>query len=217
MFETLLADIRYAFRWLAKSPAFTLLAVASFAIGIGFNTALFTLVDALLFLRRTHPLPVEKRPEFVPVNMSDVVREAARDLLTRSPQRTADVRIEAEDEVLATGHATLLAAAVRNLLANALKFTEPGQAVEIVVRRQGSECLVLVDDAGRGIAPADRARVFDPFFRDSQARASHQGFGLGLAILRRVVRAHGGEASVGESPLGGARFELRVPEWSPSE
>ena len=53
MFETLLADIRYAFRWLRKSPAFTLLAVASFAIGIGFNTALFTLVDALLF----RPLP----------------------------------------------------------------------------------------------------------------------------------------------------------------
>ena len=47
MFETLLADIRYAFRWLAKSPAFTLLAVASFAIGIGFNTALFTLVDMI--------------------------------------------------------------------------------------------------------------------------------------------------------------------------
>jgi predicted permease len=54
MIETLLADIRYTFRWLRKSPAFTMLAVASFAIGIGFNTALFTLVDALLY----RPLPV---------------------------------------------------------------------------------------------------------------------------------------------------------------
>jgi predicted permease len=54
MIETLLADIRYALRWLRKSPAFTMLAVASFAIGIGFNTALFTLVDALLY----RPLPV---------------------------------------------------------------------------------------------------------------------------------------------------------------
>jgi predicted permease len=54
MIETLWADIRYALRWLRKSPAFTMLAVASFAIGIGFNTALFTLVDALLY----RPLPV---------------------------------------------------------------------------------------------------------------------------------------------------------------
>src|SRR6187549_3835984 len=63
MFETLLADIRYAFRWLRKSPSFTLLAVASFAIGIGFNTALFTLVDALLF----RPLPVERPDRLVDV------------------------------------------------------------------------------------------------------------------------------------------------------
>ncbi len=61
MFETLLADIRYAFRWLRKSPAFTLLAVSSFAIGIGFNTALFTLVDALLF----RPLPVDRPDRLV--------------------------------------------------------------------------------------------------------------------------------------------------------
>ncbi len=63
MFETLLADIRFAFRWLGKSPAFTLLAVASFAIGIGFNTALFTFVDALLF----RPLPVERPDRLVDV------------------------------------------------------------------------------------------------------------------------------------------------------
>lgn len=66
MFETLLADIRYAFRWLRKSPAFTVLAVASFAIGIGFNTALFTLVDALLF----RPLPVERPDRLVDIYTS---------------------------------------------------------------------------------------------------------------------------------------------------
>lgn len=63
MFETLLKDVRYAFRWLRKSPAFTLLAVASFAIGIGFNTALFTLVDALLF----RPLPVQRPDRLVDI------------------------------------------------------------------------------------------------------------------------------------------------------
>ncbi|MEO8499539.1 MAG: ABC transporter permease [Vicinamibacteria bacterium] len=66
MFETLLADIRYAFRWLRKSPAFTLLAVSSFAIGIGFNTALFTLVDALLF----RPLPIDRPDRLVDIYTS---------------------------------------------------------------------------------------------------------------------------------------------------
>jgi predicted permease len=64
--EALLADIRYAVRWLRKSPAFTLLAVASFAIGIGFNTAIFTLIDALLF----RPLPVERPDRLVNIYTS---------------------------------------------------------------------------------------------------------------------------------------------------
>src|SRR5471032_1964548 len=61
--ESLFADVRFALRWLRRSPAFTLVAVASLAIGIGFNTALFTLVDALLF----RPLPVERPSRLVDV------------------------------------------------------------------------------------------------------------------------------------------------------
>ena len=63
MFETIRSDIRYAFRWLRRSPGFALVAVASLAIGIGFNTALFTLVDALLF----RPLPVERPDRLVDI------------------------------------------------------------------------------------------------------------------------------------------------------
>lgn len=63
MFENLVADVRFALRWLRRSPGFTLIAVASLAIGIGFNTALFTLVDALLF----RPLPVERPDQLVDV------------------------------------------------------------------------------------------------------------------------------------------------------
>ena len=67
--DSVLADLRFALRWLRKSPAFTLLAISSFAIGIGFNTALFTLVDALLF----KPLPVERPDRLVDIytNSSD--------------------------------------------------------------------------------------------------------------------------------------------------
>ena len=63
MLENLIADVRFALRWLRRSPAFTLIAIASLAIGIGFNTALFTIVDALVF----RPLPVERVDRLVDV------------------------------------------------------------------------------------------------------------------------------------------------------
>ena len=66
MFDTVRADLRYALRWLYRSPGFTLVAIASLAIGIGFNTALFTLVDAILF----RPLPVERPDRLVEVYTS---------------------------------------------------------------------------------------------------------------------------------------------------
>ena len=63
MLQNLVADVRYALRWLRRSPGFTAIAIASLAIGIGFNTALFTLVDALVF----RPLPVERVDRLVDV------------------------------------------------------------------------------------------------------------------------------------------------------
>ncbi len=67
LFESLIADIRFALRWLWKSPGFTLVAVLSLAIGIGFNTTLFTIVDALLF----KPLPVKAADRLVDVFTND--------------------------------------------------------------------------------------------------------------------------------------------------
>ncbi len=179
--------------------------------------AMSELVEALLFLRRTDPPAAEERADFAPVNLSDLVRDIARDLLEGLPGRASDVSIAAEDEVLVAGHATLLASALRNLLSNALKFTEPGQPVRVAVEACGETSRVVVEDGGPGIPPGDRERIFDPFFRGGEARARHQGFGLGLPILRRVARAHDGEVRVTTSALGGARFELHLPAWAPRE
>jgi len=66
--ENLIADVRFALRWLRRSPAFTLIAAASLAIGIGFNTALFTIVDALVF----RPLPVEQVDRRLKPDTTDV-------------------------------------------------------------------------------------------------------------------------------------------------
>src|SRR6266508_1847381 len=84
--------------------------------------------------------------------------------------------------------------------------------VRIVLSRQRDTVVVLVEDDGRGIAAADRVRVFERFVRLDESRDRYSGgSGLGLAIVREVVRRHGGAVTVGESDLGGARFEIRLP------
>jgi signal transduction histidine kinase len=177
-------------------------------------TTLIELVEALLLLRRADSDPL-RGGEAVPVNLADLVREIAREFVVREPQRAGDISVAAVDEAFVTGHAMLMAAAVRNLLSNAFKFTRAGQRILVAVSSKGNWRSVIVEDGGPGVLPSDRERVFDPFFRSGEARGNFDGVGLGLAILRRVARAHGGDVRLGESALGGARFELSLPAWSP--
>jgi signal transduction histidine kinase len=97
-----------------------------------------------------------------------------------------------------------------NLLDNALKFGPDGQRVRVAAVENGGTAIITVDDEGAGIRPADRHRVFDPFVR-VDAEGARGGSGIGLAVVRDVARRHGGDASVGESPSGGARIEIRLP------
>jgi signal transduction histidine kinase len=171
------------------------------------------LVEALLLLRSADAgsLRIHEAPA---VNLADLVRDVTRDLLDAAPQRARDLALEVPDELLVSGREMLLAAAVRNLAGNALKFTTQGQPIRIRVKGSGPWGVVEVEDGGPGIADGERDRIFDPFYRGPEARARSTGFGLGLPLMRRVAVAHGGEIEVGRSGLGGARFELRVPRWS---
>jgi signal transduction histidine kinase len=132
----------------------------------------------------------------------------------RNPRRASDIEVQADDEVLVEGHATLIQSAIRNLLSNAFKFTREGQRIRAVVSSRDGQGVIVVEDGGPGIPAGDRDRIFDPFFRGPDARAEHEGFGLGLPILRRVARAHGGDVVVLASDLGGARFEFSLPRWT---
>jgi two-component system, OmpR family, sensor kinase ParS len=96
---------------------------------------------------------------------------------------------------------------VVNLLRNAAMHAR--STVTVSLRRENDRTVIHVDDDGSGIAPADRERLFEPFVRLDQSRARDSGgFGLGLAIVRQVALWHGGDASISESPLGGARVSI---------
>lgn len=82
----------------------------------------------------------------------------------------------------------------------------------VVMADDGPDCLIHVDDDGPGIPRADRRRVFQAFTRlDTSRDRDTGGFGLGLAIVQRVVAWHGGRVEISRSPLGGARFTIRWP------
>jgi two-component system, NtrC family, sensor histidine kinase HydH len=93
-----------------------------------------------------------------------------------------------------------------NLAINALDATPSGGRVRIEARAEGGEVLFVVDDSGPGIAPDARERLFEPFFTTKPS-----GSGLGLAIVHAIVSQHGGSVAVAASPLGGARFAVRLP------
>jgi signal transduction histidine kinase len=136
-----------------------------------------------------------------------VLSELVEPVVQRARRRSGrDIVVRADRRVPVEGHPEALIRAVRNLVDNAVKFSEGGP-IEVVA--DGGS--VTVHDAGQGVPKADRDRIFERFHR-LEADRDRPGSGLGLAIVRQVAEAHGGTATVGTSPLGGAAFSLRIPE-----
>lgn len=102
--------------------------------------------------------------------------------------------------------------AVSNLIDNAVKFSPRGGAVRVTLDRRGVEALVAVQDEGPGIPPERLRRIWDLFgARDQSPEGARRGAGLGLAIARGVVEAHGGRIEVQSEPGQGARFTIHLP------
>ncbi|GAA0626565.1 HAMP domain-containing protein [Kribbella sandramycini] len=102
--------------------------------------------------------------------------------------------------------------AIGNLVANALRFTPAGGAVRLEGRPDADHIVIDVIDTGAGIAPADLPKVFDRFWRADQSRNRHTGgSGLGLPIVRSLIEAHHGTATVTSTPDQGSTFTLRLP------
>jgi two-component system sensor histidine kinase KdpD len=111
--------------------------------------------------------------------------------------------------------ATLIVQVFSNLLDNIAKYTPPGTRASISAVADGSFVRVTVDDEGPGLPHLDPARLFDKFQRGNE-EGPIVGVGLGLAICRAIVRAHGGDIDARRGALGGARFEFTLPTTEPA-
>jgi len=103
-----------------------------------------------------------------------------------------------------------------NLLDNIAKYTPAGTRVTIAAVPEGAFVRISVDDTGPGLPPGDPARLFEKFQRGN-GEGTIVGVGLGLAICRAIVRAHGGDIEARQRPGGGARLEFTLPAISPAE
>ncbi|WP_245682088.1 sensor histidine kinase [Actinomadura kijaniata] len=152
--------------------------------------------DLLLLAR----LDAGDRPAPERVALADLVRGAARPGVAMA--------VEAEPVVL--GSRTRLERVVNNLLDNAVRHAR--SAVRLELTSAGDTAVLRVVDDGSGVAPADRERIFERFVRLDEARSRDAGgAGLGLAIVRDLVEAHGGTVAAREAPGGGAAMEVRLP------
>ena len=172
---------------------------------------LAALVDKLLDLSRLQAGRAEPRRDWV--SLEDVVL-AARDGL---PDSGGEVRLSIEPDVPPVrADAVHLERAFANLLENALRYSG-GLPVSVHIRRSGSRAVVRVVDQGPGIGPAERPRIFEPFYRGPASRGEpRSGSGLGLAIAKGFVEANGGTISVDSLPGQGSSFVVSLPIEQPA-
>ncbi len=144
-----------------------------------------------------------------PVDLASLLHEIAREAQALAPEK----RLEREgpDGVRIHGSPRHVRRALENLVLNACRHASG--VVRISWSRLGREPVeVVVEDDGPGIPAEQRVRIFEPFARvDAHRGESSGGVGLGLAIVRRILEAHGGSVEAGASGLGGARFITRWP------
>jgi signal transduction histidine kinase len=130
-------------------------------------------------------------------------------IIDEAAETGGQASVELGEKIIIDGDPVALRRLLTNLVENGLKY---GGAVQGRVRAEGRLAVIEIDDVGPGIPPAELDRVFEPFFRSEPSRNRETGgIGLGLAVVRSVARAHGGDVTLHNRPEGGLRARVELP------
>ena len=167
------------------------------------------LIECLLTLARLDS--ADAPPALEPDDLSRIASEAVDLLRPLATEQGVHLECEfAPSPCLA--HAGQFAQVVNNLVSNAISYNRPGGSVRVTVGCEPAGALLAVSDTGPGIAPDDLPHLFERFYRVDKARSGAQGHsGLGLAITKAIVEAHGGLLEVASEPGQGSTFTVRLP------
>ena len=145
-----------------------------------------------------------------PVDLAALLRESVRRAELEAAARQITLDLLDGAPAVVSGNELLLERALDNLIANAIKFSPPGGRVELRAQTVAGHVDVSVRDNGPGVPEAELGSLFRPLFRGSNASRA-DGHGLGLAIVQRVVKAHGGDIHAENVEGGGLRVALQLP------
>lgn len=170
-----------------------------------------TRINAILQSARVHRGAAVEHTEAY--DIEEVLRRCIRQL--RVPpfaERQVNLTSQSEPQGLAIGDVEALELAWTNLIENALKYSPSDAPVGVQFNASDRFLTVHVDDAGTGIAPADRRTVLQPFRRlGDEVKRSTEGTGLGLYLAQAIVHMHKGRLQIGSSPQGGTRITTTIP------
>jgi two-component system phosphate regulon sensor histidine kinase PhoR len=173
---------------------------------------LVQLVEELLELSRIESgeAPLAREP----VQMSEVLKAAVDRLAPQANRQGLALTLEVPPDLPPVmGDAERLERVAINLLHNAIKFTPIGGSIRVSAAAVGESVTVTVSDTGVGIDPEDLPRVFERFYKADRSREG-RGTGLGLAVVKHTVEAHGGTVAVESEPGRGSTFSFSIPAAS---
>ena len=174
------------------------------------------LIVQLLELAKLDAGQVVPLPE--PFQLTELVQDIVQKFSLTASAREVSLRADCEEVLpLVTGDISLIETVIDNLIDNAIQHSPPGGTV-VLSATPGTPGHVRleVENGGPGIAPEDRGRIFDRFFRGDRSRSGGQAnAGLGLAIVKSILDLHGAEITVHSVPGSGACFRFELPLHEP--
>ncbi|MBS1138423.1 MAG: integral rane sensor signal transduction histidine kinase, partial [Proteobacteria bacterium] len=169
------------------------------------------LVEQLLTLARLDPQSAAAR--HAAVDLRSAAAQVVADIAPAALAKDIDLSLADGPVVAVKGDAVMLAVLLRNLVDNAVRYTQRGGEVGVAIEAQGSQARIVVTDNGPGLAPDERAKVGQRFYRVLGSEES--GSGLGLSIVRRICDLHGAVLTLDPVPAGsGLRATVVLPRLS---
>ena len=174
-----------------------------------------SLVEDLLTLARADEAKagsVTATGPMVDFDLSEVVEETALEFDAVAFERGCSIECESAPGIVVKGDKAQLSRVAHTLLDNATKYAKKGTEVKVALSREGKKARFTVNNQGSVIAPDDLAHLFDRFYRTDKARSREEtgGFGLGLAIAKSIVEAHGGKIEVTSTAQEGTTFTVTI-------
>jgi signal transduction histidine kinase len=152
------------------------------------------------------------REQFVPTSIGEVIQEAVASVEPHAVRKDITIATTIEEDLPPlNGDDVTLREAIVNLLSNAIKYSRIETPIRVGAYLEEDQLVISVADRGVGIADEDLPFIFGDFYVGESAPASERGVGLGLAITRRIIEAHGGSISVESALNKGSTFTIRLP------